>query len=114
MQKAESTLETILSPLELAIALIIQEHPGVTSHDIKEQLGNGKHEGLGVTTGHYSRISAAIRTLFSAGKITRSQGRRDIERQRVGRIGFVYVITPQGEAAIHNTMAFRKQIKPEA
>jgi DNA-binding MarR family transcriptional regulator len=114
MQHSDKPLETVLSPLELAISLIIQEYPGITSHDIKAHLQNGKHADLGVTTGHYSRISTAIRKLFSAGKITRTQGRRDIERQRMGRVAFVYVITPQGEAAIQNTMAFRKHINPEA
>jgi predicted transcriptional regulator len=113
MQNADNSLETVLSPLELAVCLLVDELPGVTSEDVREYLKAGKYDYIGVTTGHYSRISAAMRRLADAGKIARRKPERTEDR-RMGRLPFIYYITPQGEAAIVNTMAYRKQIQPEA
>lgn len=54
-----------------------------------------------------------LRRLYVAKKIDRRPGKRDTEMQPMGRVPYSYFITPQGEAAVQNTTAFRGQLASE-
>lgn len=109
MQNPDKPLESILSPLEFAICMIVEDHPGINTADIIHQIQSGAYQNIGVTTGHYSRVSATIRKLtLSPARLERWTAKR--EEGKRGRTSYLYRLTPQGEAAVRNTEEYRKAI----